>query len=112
MGLAQRTEGKVLVAKASDARVDARIAAALKQELLDMIGSGHLLIALDLSEVEFIDSSGLGALVSALRQMSGRGDMVIVGSRPPVAKLFRLTRMDKVFRMFAAPSDAVAALSN
>jgi anti-anti-sigma regulatory factor len=38
--------------------------------------------------------------------------MVIVGARPPVAKLFRLTRMDKVFRMFAAPSDAVAALSN
>ena len=67
-----------------------------------MIESGHPLIALDLSEVDFIDSSGLGAIVSVLKQLDGRGDLVIVGAKPAVMNLFRLTRMDKVFRMYRA----------
>jgi anti-sigma B factor antagonist len=112
MELAERTEGKVLVAKTFDQRVDARLAGEFKQRLITMIDAGHPLIALDLSEVEFIDSSGLGAIVSALKQLNGRGDLVIVGARPAVVNLFRLTRMDKVFRMFRGADDAVAALSN
>jgi anti-sigma B factor antagonist len=112
MELAERTEGKVLIAKTLDPRVDARMACEFKHRLIAMIDAGHPLIALDLSDVDFIDSSGLGAIVSALRQLNGRGDLVIVGARPAVANLFRLTRMDKVFRMFRGTSEAVAALSN
>jgi anti-sigma B factor antagonist len=112
MELAQRTEGRVLVAKTLEARLDARLATVFKEQLLHLIASGHPLIALDLSDVEFLDSSGLGAIVSALKQLNGRGDLVIVGARPAVINLFRLTRMDKVFRMYAGSAEAVAALSN
>ena len=112
MEIAQHTAGKVLVAKAFDQRVDARLAGEFKQQLFTLIASGHPLIALDLSEVDFIDSSGLGAIVSALKQLNGRGDLVIVGAKPAVLNLVRLTRMDKVFRMFPRADDAVAALSN
>jgi anti-sigma B factor antagonist len=112
MEIAQHNAGKVMVAKMSDPRVDARLAGEFRRHLLDLIESGHPLIALDLSEVDFIDSSGLGAIVSALKQLKGRGDLVIVGARPEVLNLFRLTRMDKVFRMFPRADDAVAALSN
>lgn len=112
MEIAQQTVGKVLVAKTVDQRVDARLAGEFKRQLLALIESGHPLIALDLSQVDFIDSSGLGAIVSALKQLNGRGDLVIVGAKPAVLNLFRLTRMDKVFRMYHRADDAVAALSN
>jgi anti-sigma B factor antagonist len=112
MELARRTAGKVLIAKTIEHRVDARMAGEFKQELLAMVESGHPLIALDLSDVDIIDSSGLGAIVSALKQLQGRGDLVIVGARPAVVDLFQLTRMDKVFRMFPRADDAIAALSN
>lgn len=112
MEIAQRTDGNVTVAKMSDQRVDARLAGEFKRHLQALIETGNPLIALDLSEVDFIDSSGLGVIVAALKQLKGRGDLVIVGARPAVVNLFRLTRMDKVFRMFPRADDAVAALSN
>lgn len=110
MEMAQRTEAGVLVAKACEKRVDARLATEFKQQLLDAVNAGHPLIALDLSDVEFIDSSGLGAIVSALKHLGDRGDLVIVGARPAVQNLFRLTRMDKVFRMYRGEADALADL--
>ena len=112
MEIDQRTAGKVLIAKTREHRVDARLATEFKRQLVAVVESGHPLIALDLSEVDIIDSSGLGAIVYALKQLQGRGDLVIVGARPAVVTLFRLTRMDKVFRMFARTDEAVAALSN
>jgi anti-sigma B factor antagonist len=112
MELSRRTEGDVLVAKACDQRVDARLATEFKQQLLDLIATGHPRIALDLSDVDFIDSSGLGAIVAALKSLAGQGDLVIVGAKPAVANLFKLTRMDKVFRMYSAEAEALAALSN
>lgn len=110
MELARRTEGPVLVATPSEARVDARVATEFKQQLLAAMDDGYPLIALDLSAVEFIDSSGLGAIVAALKHLGERGDLVIVGARPAVQNLFRLTRMDKVFRMYGGAADAIAAL--
>ncbi len=110
--IAQRTEGRVLVAKTSETRVDARLASEFKQRLLELVATGHPLIALDLSAVDFLDSSGLGAIVSARKQLNGKGDLVIVGAKPAVTNLFRLTRMDKVFRMYGGAAEAVAALSN
>ncbi|MEO8605029.1 MAG: STAS domain-containing protein [bacterium] len=110
MELAQRIEGSVLVAKACDHRVDARQAADFKLQLLALVAADHPLIALDLSDVDFIDSSGLGAIVAAHKQLGTRGNLVIVGAKPAVANLFRLTRMDKVFRMYPAEAEALAAL--
>jgi anti-sigma B factor antagonist len=66
---------------------------------------------LDLSKVEFIDSSGLGAIVSSLKRMGGRGELVVCGLREPTMTLFRLTRMDRVFQVFDSEQQAVSALS-
>lgn len=110
MDMMPRADGKVLLAKAREARVDARIAGDLKQQLLDAVDAGHPLIALDLSDVDFIDSSGLGAIVTALKHLGDRGELVIIGAKPAVHNLFRLTRMDKVFRMYGGEAEAIAAL--
>jgi len=64
-------------------------------------------VVLDLSRVDFLDSSGLGAVV-AMMKMAGPGRRVeLAGLTPTVEKVFRLTRMDRVFTIHpTAPSDA------
>ena len=103
--------GQVLVAKVLDARIAADVAPRFKQHLADFISGGNRSIVLDLGAVTFIDSSGLGALVSSLKTMGQQGDLVVSGARGPVASMFKLTRMDKVFRMFPSNEEAVTALS-
>lgn len=111
MRIEDRVVGDVLVLAVKDRRVDARGAPALKERIAEFVSAGSEWIVLDLSDVEFIDSSGLGAIVSALKLLGRRGDIVIAGSREPVAALFSLTRMDKVFRMFPTADEARQALA-
>lgn len=111
MRIDERVAGDVLVLSVKERRVDARSAPALKERIAAFVSGGSEWIVLDISDVEFIDSSGLGAIVSALKLLGRKGDIVIAGSREPVAALFKLTRMDKVFRMFPTADDAQQALS-
>ena len=68
-------------------------------------------LIIDLSEVPYIDSFGLGVLVSAYvsRQKAGR-NTVLSGINPRVGKLFEITRVRDVFLIFSSPEEAVAAL--
>jgi anti-sigma B factor antagonist len=104
--------GDVLVAKVLDSRIVADVAPRFKHQLIDYISEGNRTIVLDLKAVSFIDSSGLGALVSSLKAIGSGGDLVLCGTGGTVASMFKLTRMDKVFRMFGTPEEAVAALAS
>lgn len=110
MELEHRNEGNVLVVTLPEKRLDARTAGAFKEKMIEFVRSGQTRIALDIHEIEFIDSSGLGAIVSVLKQLGGQGDLVICGARDTVTSMFKLTRLDKVFQMFPGTSEAVAAL--
>jgi anti-sigma B factor antagonist len=101
----------VLVVKPMDKRIDASSAAAFKSKMADWIQGGERRIVLNLSEVEFIDSTGLGAIVSSLKAMGGEGDLVICNPRETVMSLFRLTRMNRVFQILSSGEEAVAILS-
>jgi len=111
MELQERIDGHAQVTKVLESRLDANSAPGLKKRIAALIRSGHHRIALDLSDVEFIDSNGLSALVSALRQLQGGGDLVLIGPRSTVLSMFKLTRLDRVFRIFADQAQAVAALA-
>ena len=69
------------------------------------------MIVLDMSDVTFIDSSGLGALIASLKIIGDDGELVLCGARDTVESMFKLTRMNKVFRMFGSPEEAVSSLS-
>lgn len=101
----------VLVAKVLDSRIVADVAPRFKHQLIDYITAGNRSIVLDMGAVSFIDSSGLGALVSSLKVIGQNGELVLCGTGGTVASMFKLTRMDKVFRMFDTSEEAVAALS-
>jgi anti-sigma B factor antagonist len=111
VNIEHQVETGVLKVKVLDKRMDARGAPDFKERVGGLIKAGNRWIALDLSEVEFIDSSGLGALVSVVRQLGGQGEMAIGGVRDTVASLFRLTRLDKVFQMYPDAARALVAVS-
>ena len=69
-------------------------------------------VILDLTEVPYIDSAGLGLLVTAYvsRQKSGR-QMILSGINPRVQKLFEVTRVASLFLIFSSPEEAITALS-
>jgi anti-sigma B factor antagonist len=70
-------------------------------------------LILDLSEVPYVDSAGLGLLVTAYvtRQKSGR-KMALTGINARVKKLFEVTRVANLFLIFSTPEEAIAALSS
>lgn len=104
--------GDVLVAKVLDSRIVADVAPRFKNQLIEYVNNGHRSIVLDLGAVSFIDSSGLGALVSSLKALGKEGDLVLCGTGGTVVSMFRLTRMDKVFRMFGTSEEAITALAS
>src|SRR5271154_2700182 len=110
MRLEEELYGDALVVKLLDSRFDASAAPFVKERIGTLIDNGHHRIALDISEVEFIDSSGLSAAVWALKRLGDDGELVIGGARGTVMSIFRLTRLDKVFRIFPDKEMAVAAL--
>jgi len=110
MRIEQQESGNVMLVTVMDKRIDARVAPEFKKFMNAVVDGGQTWIALDIANVEFIDSSGLGAIVTSLKAVGRRGDLAISGARQSVNDLFRLTRMDKVFRMFATTAEAVAAL--
>lgn len=107
-----REVGEVLVVKPLDRRIDASGAPDLKGKMVDWINGGRNHIVLDLSNVDFIDSSGLGTIVSILKTLGNKGDLRISGLKETVMSLFRLTRMDRVFQIYPSAEDAIMALSD
>lgn len=106
------SDADVLRLVVQERRLDAQAAPDLKAQLASFVGLGWQWIVLDLSRVEFVDSSALGAMVAGLKMLGRAGDLVIAGAQPPVVALFALTRMEKVFRMFPTADAASAALSS
>jgi anti-sigma B factor antagonist len=106
----ERKIGDLFVAKVMESRIAADLAPALKADLIEFVKRGHRTFVLDLSEVTFIDSSGLGALIASLKVIGDGGELALCGARENVASMFKLTRMNKVFRMFGNPEEAAAAL--
>lgn len=90
-------------------RIDAAMAIQFKEDMRAATDGGHDRVVLDLSTVEFIDSSGLGAIVAAMKQLGGGRRLDLAGLSPMVDKVFRLTRMDTVFKLYPTLDEAMAA---
>lgn len=93
-----------------EARLDAAIAIAFKEEFRTHLSPDVRRVVLDLSGVSFLDSSGLGALVAVLKLAGTRRAFALAGLTDPVAKVLRLTRMDTVFRIFPTAGSALEEL--
>ena len=90
--------------------VDIYTSPALKTALAAAATEGCPLLIVDLNGVGFIDSSGLGVLVGALRRVrEAGGDLRVVSGNETVARILRITGLDQVFSLHAALDEALEA---
>jgi anti-sigma B factor antagonist len=112
MFLQKEEHGSVCVIRLPE-RLTMAHASSHRHALRDVVDGGHNRLVMDMSGVEFIDSSGLSVLVSALKAArSADGDVVIAGPTPEVQALIELTRLHHLFEIFADDSAAVQHLEH
>jgi anti-sigma B factor antagonist len=80
-----------------NSRIDAAIAIKFKDQMRDMTSDGPQRVVVDMAKVDFIDSSGLGAIVAAMKQVPDGRSFELAALSNTVGKVFALTRMDSVF---------------
>ncbi|HVQ88239.1 MAG TPA: STAS domain-containing protein [Actinomycetes bacterium] len=89
--------------------IDVWTADALRQSLHDLQADGQPRVIVDLTEVPFVDSTGIGVLVGGLkRAREGGGSLHLVVSSAGVRKVLRITSLDQVFPVHDTLSDATA----
>lgn len=97
MQLVCKDRGGLRVINVMEDRIDAAVAIQFKDRMRELTDDGPPHVVLDLSRVNFLDSSGLGAVVAAMKQVNAGRRLELAGLTPTVQKVFRLTRMDTVF---------------
>lgn len=112
MNLDAATHGDALAIAVNEPRIDAAIAIKFKDKVRELAASGPARVVLDMSRVDFLDSSGLGALVASMKQLGATTTLELACLTPPVAKVFHLTRMDSVFTVHDNMEDAVTKQAN
>ncbi|MEM6579257.1 MAG: STAS domain-containing protein [Pseudomonadota bacterium] len=108
MQLESTVQSDVNVIKVAETRIDAASAVRFKDEMRAMTEDGPARVVLDLSNVAFVDSSGLGAIVASMKQMGDKHRLELASLNHDVAKVFRLTRMDSIFDIHADVASALA----
>ena len=79
MKLETSDEGDFQLVRVHESRIDAAVAIRFKDAMREATGGGAPHVVLDLSEVEFIDSSGLGAIVAAMKQLGSTRRLDLAG---------------------------------
>ena len=102
----------ILIARVTEKRFDARVAPDFRQKLKERLEGKSKKLVLNLGAVEFLDSSGLGAIVSILKSLDSPGSMAICNDQGMVSYLFQFTRMNKVFLMVKSEEEASSKLSS
>jgi anti-sigma B factor antagonist len=111
MNLKTETSGGLMVIYVCEERLDAHNAEELKTEMNRLFEGGTKDILIDLKEVRFIDSSGLGVLVSGFKNASTRqGSLKLCGLQTQVRSMFELTRLHRVFDIFQTVDEALESV--
>jgi anti-sigma B factor antagonist len=97
----------IVLIEVKEERLDAHNSSELKSQMLNLFEEGKKDMVVDLGEVRFVDSSGLGALVSGFKNASARnGNLKLCNLQPQVQSMFELTRLHRVFEIFSDQAKA------
>jgi anti-sigma B factor antagonist len=92
--------------------IDVYTAPKLREALIELVQGGTYNIVVDMEQVEFLDSTGLGVLVGGLKRVrSHDGSMTLVCTQERLLKIFRITGLTRVFEIHPDVDAAVAATS-
>lgn len=99
MNIEKRDVGEEVAVLRLDGRLNMVAAPRLKEAVDQVVEGGRSRVVVDMAEVTFMDSSGLGALIAGLKKARQRnGDLRISGMNDQVATVLRLTNLDRVLR--------------
>jgi anti-sigma B factor antagonist len=104
----EKSEGVAIVVLL-DESLDASSAQEFKKEVGAVVPENSR-VAFDMSRLQFVDSSGLGAILSCLRQLNANGgDLKLFGITKPVRSLLELVRMHRIFDIHDTRDEVLAA---
>jgi anti-sigma B factor antagonist len=93
--------------------IDVYTAPSLRTKIISLVDDGTKVLIVDLTHVEFLDSTGLGVLVGALKRLRGiGGELAIVCDQERLLKIFRITGLDRVFTLHSSVESAAGASAN
>ena len=88
--------------------IDVYTAPQLREHVIKLIANGTRHIVADLSDVEFLDSTGLGALVGSLKRLREQdGSLALVATASNILTVFRVTGLNRVFAFHPSVSEAI-----
>ena len=105
-------ENRFTVIKPTMANLDSHVAADFKSAFSKQLDNDPDFVLLDLSNVNFMDSSGLAAIVFCFQMVDIKDKLSICGVNDRVMKLFTLTQMGKVLHIFPTKENAMSVLSD
>ena len=106
MKLIAREESQIFVVSVEEPRIDAANCLQFKENFRQLAPADRDRIVLDLNGVEFVDSSGLGAIVGVMKLLAPQTRLELCNLGELVQKVLKLTRMDRVFVIHSGLGDA------
>lgn len=107
MEIAVEKIGEVAIAELRVQELDASNAADFKRDIAPLL-EAHTKLVIDLGQLRFTDSSGLGAFISCLRKLNAKGgDLKLCRMSKQVRAVFDLVRMNRIFDIFGTRDEAI-----
>lgn len=104
--------GDIAVAVLPGDHLDAGLTEEFRRDIAPILDANQKVL-FDMSGLRFVDSAGVGALLSCLRRLSGAGgDLKLFGLSKPVRAIFDMARMHRIFDLFETKEEAVAAFQS
>ncbi len=109
MKLSLDKQERYTVLRLEEENVNSLLAPKLKSEFIILANEGVRNLILDVSPVQYIDSSGLSAILTANRLfMAGQGSFILTGiEHPPVKRLIEISKLDSVLTILPTVSESV-----
>jgi anti-sigma B factor antagonist len=109
MEMTVEQKGEIAVVAVRADHLDASVSEEFKREMSPILDE-HLLVLLDMSQLRFVDSAGLGAILSCLRKVtSNGGDLKLCNLAKPVRASFEIARMHRIMDILGTEEDGLAA---
>lgn len=111
MEITERKENNVLIVGVNG-RLDANSSQDAQNKLLQAIGRGEKLVAVDCSQLDYVSSAGLRVFLTALKTINASsGKMAIFGCKDNIKQIFEISGFSSLFKLHATREDAVRSIS-
>lgn len=104
----RQSDGRTIVAVGGE--IDVYTAPRLRDRITELVSAGNYNLVVDMEQVEFLDSTGLGVLVGGLKKVRAHdGSMELICNQDRLLKIFRITGLAKVFTIHSSEAAALGS---